>query len=1504
MHEDEHRDAGLTRRFLFEEISSNPESLHHAYYDLVERDERAGEREEEDRRLSERIGAMEREAADLKRRLARAHGSLEAYRKETRRLKDDLARVRGSRSLKVGRAITAPASMFRRFTAARRSASEALSELSDGRGLGVQDAPAVGSSSGKLWELTYEELENRLMDHPRADVLSALLNRAWFQRGDLSGCENLLSEYASLVDDLPAKTVELVSRIRGVCRLRDGRVIIPPRSHGAAYRVERGRIMYCTHSTPIFDSNGYSTRTRGLVSGLKESGFDISVVSRLGYPWDTHVRDLPGAEKRHVDQLDGVEYVHMPGGDINRDPLDEYLLKVADGYVREARIRRPAVIHAASNFRQALPALIAARRLGIPFVYEVRGLWELTEAAAKDGWENSERFALQVAFESIVASEADHVLAITSQVRDELVARGADRDKITLLPNAVNPNEFMPLPPDLEYARSVGVELDRPVIGFAGSLVAYEGLDILLRAVQELHEREIPAQVVIAGSGPAESGLRKLTSDLGLENDVTFLGRIPAESVPRLMSIMDVMPCPRLSTRVTEMVSPLKPLEALSAGKPVVLSDVAPHLDLVSGGRRRGLLTAAGDPSALASSLAEVLTDPDLARSVSRAGRLWVVRERTWCALSDDVNAAYGSAAVHQRDVLAKVPDRPLRTIRVGIIADEFTTETLANRVQTVPISRHDPRISLDQNLDAIFIESAWEGNGGEWHRGVGYYDETQFASLRSLLEAAKELGIPTIFWNKEDPVHYRRFFEAAVSCDHVFTTDSSLLGNYLTGGSDVVRSAASLPFYSEPTIHNPVQSPATLGVQRAMYAGTYYGERYAARSAELSSLLRSAAPYGVDIYDRQHDNPDSPYRFPKEFLAEVRGGLPYGEVLEAYRSHYVNLNVNSVTDSPTMFSRRVVEVAASGGVVLSGPGRGVVETFGGAIPASFDPAFHRALLRGWDREPAQRFNEAWFQMRTISRSHTTETALAIMFRSAGIAVDGMQEIDYVAALGTVSEASLNGIASQSVPPVAITTSAGEIALARELVEKIGCGLPVIDEANVTDWGRLHGARALIKIEGAPPRTLAEDLLDAHRWRGDPFIVAREWVDGDDARLLASPAQELPVRSQHALSGTFALLGSDSDSTGSSLSSGALSAGGSTLGLSLVVPCSDQMRSLSDATVVDKVNDGSRVGVTILIASHDLKFLEQYITYLEAQGHTVLIDQWTGHSGHDEARSKELLNRADVVWCEWGLGNAVWYSQHVASTQTLVVRIHLQEIDLPYLRNVRTDAVDTFIFVGDLIRRAAVASHGVPEDRAVVVPNFVRTDELALTKTEDAAFTLGFVGSVPQRKRLDLAIDLVERLHETDQRFRLRVKGKRPEEYSWMGSRPEELRWYRDVYERIDQMNSRDGIEVVGFDGHGDNMSEWYRGIGIVVSTSDFESFHLTLADGACSGADAVSLAWPGADRIYPESILFPDTESMVAGVLDEQARARRREDLVPTVASFDEEVVFNSFSKIMFGGG
>ncbi len=244
-------------------------------------------------------------------------------------------------------------------------------------------------------------------------------------------------------------------------------------------------------------------------------------------------------------------------------------------------------------------------------------------------------------------------------------------------------------------------------------------------------------------------------------------------------------------------------------------------------------------------------------------------------------------------------------------------------------------------------------------------------------------------------------------------------------------------------------------------------------------------------------------------------------------------------------------------------------------------------------------------------------------------------------------------------------------------------------------------------------------------------------------------------------------------------------------------------------------------------------------------------------------RSLALLGDAEVVVCEWGLGNADWYSRHVTPGQRLVVRVHAQELRRPYLARTRHDRVDTYVFVSELVRRAAVTGHGVPPEKTVVIPNPVDVDALDLPKTPEARRTLGLVGIVPAMKRLDLGLDVLEGLQARGLDHRLRIKGRTPADYPWMRERPAEMAYYDEQFARIETLNaSRPGSVLL--DPQGDDMPEWYRGVGVALSVSDHESFHLTIADGAASGALPAALAWPGSDLIYPRAWLSPTVDALV----------------------------------------
>jgi glycosyltransferase involved in cell wall biosynthesis len=287
---------------------------------------------------------------------------------------------------------------------------------------------------------------------------------------------------------------------------------------------------------------------------------------------------------------------------------------------------------------------------------------------------------------------------------------------------------------------------------------------------------------------------------------------------------------------------------------------------------------------------------------------------------------------------------------------------------------------------------------------------------------------------------------------------------------------------------------------------------------------------------------------------------------------------------------------------------------------------------------------------------------------------------------------------------------------------------------------------------------------------------------------------------------------------------------------------------------------------TLLIAAHDLKFIKPFYPYFSKAGFRILLDFWSSHTQHNETASRRLIAQADTVFCEWILGNAIWYAKNKRAGQKLVGRLHAQEIRSTLFEKVPFDQFEKVIFVGPHMLRQAKARNPVFEKNGVVIYNGVDVETLqAVPRKQTNGKVLGFVGIVPQSKRLDLALDILRELRRDDQAYILRVKGKRPEDFPWMANRLEELAWYEAQYRRLDDDPLLRG--AVFFDGHGNDMPEWYSGIDYVLSTSDFESFHFTIADGAAAGCVPVVLPWEGADEIYPREWVVPDVSKAVKRV-------------------------------------
>ena len=376
------------------------------------------------------------------------------------------------------------------------------------------------------------------------------------------------------------------------------------------------------HSLPLH--SGYSFRT---VSILREQ-------RALG--WETLQLTTPrqGSSVAGVEEVDGWRFhrTAVPTGLFSRVAAAVYLgemIATARRIDELAESFRPDVLHAHSPVLNVLPALWVGHKRSIPVVYELRALWE--DAAVDHGvtQERSLRYRVSRALETFALRRADHVTTICEGLRSEVQARGIAAERITVIPNAVDTATFQfGVEPDSALRARLGLE-GKTVIGFAGSFYGYEGLDLLLEAAAMLVPQHPDLCVLLVGGGPQEEALKGLAAQRGIANRVLFAGRVPHADVRAYYELIDVLAYPRHRTRLTEIVTPLKPLEAMAGGRLFVASDVGGHRELVRDGQT-GYLFPAGDAEALARKIETILVRPQDCARVREHARRFVESERTW----------------------------------------------------------------------------------------------------------------------------------------------------------------------------------------------------------------------------------------------------------------------------------------------------------------------------------------------------------------------------------------------------------------------------------------------------------------------------------------------------------------------------------------------------------------------------------------------------------------------------------------------------------------------------------------------------------------------------------------------------------------------------------------------------------------------------------------------------------------------------------------------------------
>jgi SAM-dependent methyltransferase len=470
-------------------------------------------------------------------------------------------------------------------------------------------------------------------------------------------------------------------------------------------------------------------------------------------------------------------------------------------------------------------------------------------------------------------------------------------------------------------------------------------------------------------------------------------------------------------------------------------------------------------------------------------------------------------------------PERPPRTsCRVATILDEFSDSCFRYEADLVRLTKEAWREQIEQNRPAfLLVESAWGGNRENWRGLIKDAESILDNPLDALIDYCRDKGIPTVFWNKEDPPNFETFIEAAAKFDHVFTTDANCIERYRARlGHERI---AALPFAAQPEIHNPIGKLESDDYEIA-FAGTWYGHKHVERGALLPILLDVAVDYRLHIFDRMsgHTRNDF-YRFPDKYGPFLRKSLPYPNILSAYRQFKVFLNVNSVTDSPTMFARRVFEILASSTAVVSTASSGIEQMLGDAVSVVHDEDEARSELQRLLADPIYRQRKAHLGYRRVLREHTYTARFCTIARAVGLDLEAPCESPKVSIILPVGDerwldnalANLRRQRYAAIEPLWIVKQSAAPGLAERVMREYPGGTVAEVSAEASFATMLRRG-----IELAPgPLVTAFDPRDLY---GPEFVgdlaLALTYADADiagkAAHFVALPSGAPPVLSEAA----------------------------------------------------------------------------------------------------------------------------------------------------------------------------------------------------------------------------------------------------------------------------------------------------------------------------------------------------------------------------------------------------
>ena len=384
------------------------------------------------------------------------------------------------------------------------------------------------------------------------------------------------------------------------------------------------------HSLPMH--SGYTFRTRAILRAQQGMGLEVR-----GITGQRHVEDGP-----RVEEVDGLTFHRTPGTSGGPAGLKEWreIEALCDAIVALADEWRPDILHAHSPALNGLAAIRAGRKLNIPVVYEIRAFWEDAAVGNLTGREGSLKYRLTRHLENMAVRGADAVMTICEGLKGDLLSRGVPAEKIGIMPNGVDLTTFgEPAKRDDALAKELGIA-EGPVIGFIGSFYDYEGLDDLIAAMPMLMQRHEGAHLLLVGGGPMDDGLRTQAAASPAAHRIHFTGRVPHAQVERYYALTDIMAYPRKKSRLTDLVTPLKPLEANAQMQLVAASDVGGHRELIRDGET-GVLFTPDNPAACAKALADLVDRRSDWDAIRKAAKAHVRTHHDWATNAQRYQSVY-----------------------------------------------------------------------------------------------------------------------------------------------------------------------------------------------------------------------------------------------------------------------------------------------------------------------------------------------------------------------------------------------------------------------------------------------------------------------------------------------------------------------------------------------------------------------------------------------------------------------------------------------------------------------------------------------------------------------------------------------------------------------------------------------------------------------------------------------------------------------------------------------